>query len=399
MTDNATLQRLDRLEGYLQQDPDNLSLLADTFDAALEAGEYARAEPHLRHAQRLSPASVAWATREAHWLMAQRRWAEADASLMALQAEAELPPEGQAALLRDLALVALHRGEPALGLDRLRPLVSPVAPQQPMDEAIQLLWLRLLHRAAQLPEALAWAEARWQAQQLASGPAGAASLIALDANDAARSLAWAEFALKREPRQMEALVARATLALAQTDAPLARRLLGQALQKSPTDGRSLSVLGFAELLERKLDAARTTFEAAVRHMPQHIGTWHGLGWTRLLQGDMAAARAAFETALQLDRTFGESHGGLAVMQAMQGEREEAEASIERALRLDRGGASAQFAKAVLRGEAGDAQAVQRLAKRLLGHRPGLMGGSMLDAVQQAVPGFNAGEQRNGTSTH
>ena len=73
MTDNATLQRLGRLEGYLQQDPDNLNLLADAFDAAMEAGAFERAEPHLRHAQSLAPATVAWRMREAHWLMAQRR--------------------------------------------------------------------------------------------------------------------------------------------------------------------------------------------------------------------------------------------------------------------------------------------------------------------------------------
>lgn len=371
MTSSAALQRLDQLESYLQQDPDNLSLLADTFDCALEAGELTRATPHLQHARRIDPTAPAWRMREAHWLIAQQRWGEADDALMALHAEAELPPEGAAALAHDLAYVALERGEPTLGLERLGPFVAHVAADQPLDETLQLMWLRLLHRAGQLVDAMVWAEARWQAKGLASGAAGAASLIALDASDGQRSLAWADYALKREPRQMEALIARATLALADTDAALARRLLAMALQQNPTDGRSLSALGFTDLLETKLDAARTSFESAVRHMPAHIGTWHGLGWARLLQGDLAAAHEAFDVALQLDRNFGESHGGMAVVQAMQGRREDAESSIERAQRLDPAGASAQFAKAVLRGEAGDAGAINRLATRLLSQRRGL----------------------------
>ena len=391
MTDNAALQRLDRLEGYLRQDPDNLSLLADVFDVALQGGLFARAEPHLRHAQALGAAPLAWGMREAHWLLAQHRWDDAEHALTALRATTELPPEGEAALLHDLAYVALQRHEPARGLDWLRPLVEPVIAAQPLDDTLQLMWVRLLHRNLQLDEALAWAGARWQSQQLAAGAAGAASLAALDTSDAPRALAWADFALRHDPRQMEALVARATLALSQNNPGLSRRLLALALQQNPTDGRSLSALGFTDLLERKLDAARASFEAAVLHMPGHIGTWHGLGWTRLLQGYIAGAREAFETALQLDRNFGESHGGVAVVQAMQGEREAAEGSIERALRLDRGSPSAHFAKAVLNGEAGDARKIQRLATRLLAHRPGALGGTMLDTVKEAVPGFDAGD--------
>lgn len=386
MTAHPALQRLDRLEGYLRQDPDNLALLADTFDAALQAGEFARAEAPLRHARKLPHAPVlAWASREAHWLLGQRRWDDAERCLIALQAETELTPEGERAVCHDLAFVALQRGDVEGGIARLRPHVEGVAADTPLDATLQLLWLRLQHRAHRLPELVAWADARWQARQLAPSAAGAASLAALDADDGPRSLAWADYALTHEPMQVEALAARATLALAQNDAALSRRLLGLALQQNPRDGRCLSALGFSELLERKLPDARATFEAAVVHMPSHVGTWHGLAWARLLQGDLAAARQAFEVALELDRNFGESHGGLAVVQAMQGQREAAEASIERALRLDRAGASAHFAQTVLRGDAGDPKVISRLASRLLRHRPGVMGGAMLDEVRRAVP--------------
>jgi hypothetical protein len=53
MTDASSLLHLDRLEGYLRQDPDNPRLLVEAFDTALQAGELIRAERPLRHARHL----------------------------------------------------------------------------------------------------------------------------------------------------------------------------------------------------------------------------------------------------------------------------------------------------------------------------------------------------------
>jgi len=386
---HPNLQRLDRLENYLRQDPENPHLLGDAFEAALQAGELARAEFHLRHAQSLHLNAPAWQVREAHWLMAQSRWDEADQHLRALVSDANTPAAAHPALAQDLAYVALRRGDFATGLAQLAPSMDAVAANEPIEPSLQVLWLRLLHRLHRHADAMAWATARWQAQQLHYEAAGVASLIALDADDGGLSLQWADHALRHDEQQLEALVARATLALGQTNAALSRTLLNRALQQNANDGRTLSALGFTELLELHLDAARTRFEQAVQSMPSHIGTWHGLGWTLLLQGDLQAARQAFDTALALDRNFGESHGGLAVVQAMLGQRAEAEQSIERAVRLDRAGVSAHYAQAVLRGEARDMQAIRRLATRLLGGRAALTGHDMLDVLQRAMPAMKS----------
>ena len=366
MTHPAAIQRLDTLEGYLRHDPNNTALLADAFDVALQAGEWARAEFHLRHAQALGADGLAWRWREAHWRLAQHQWDEAGLCLRALAVDPGLPQAMQPMWAHDMAYLALRRGEFAAGLDQLAPWVEPVGPADPLDPALQVLWLRLSHRLDRHQEAMAWARARWQAGQLAAPAAGVASLIALDADDAQQGLQWAEHALRHDGEQPEALVARATLALAQNDAALSRGLLERALSRNSEDGRTLSALAFTELLDRRLDAACDCFRDAVRLMPGHIGTWHGLGWTLLLQGKLDEARQAFETALALDRNFGESHGGLAVALAMQGQHAEAEQSIERALRLDRDGMSAQYARAVLQGEARDPQAIRQLAHRVLG---------------------------------
>lgn len=386
MTSTPSTPRLDRLESYLRQDPDNPSLLGDTFEVALQAGELERAELHLQHAQMVGAApQQVWGLREAHLRLAQHRWDEAELCLQRLAAGADAPPELRAVLAHDLAYVALRRGDFETGVAQLAPLVEALPAIEPLDAACQALWLRLLHRLRRHEQAMAWAVARWDAKNLAAAAAGAASLIALDANDAPRSLLWAEYALKHDGQQLEAQVSRATLALGQNNPVLARQLLGQALQHNAADGRILSALGFADLLERRFDEARANFRLAVKGIPGHIGTWHGLGWTLLLLNDLLGAHQAFETALALDRNFSENHGGLAIILALLQRKSEAEQAIERALRLDRSSLSARYAETILKGEAHDLVAIRRLATRLLGGRPGMLGGTMLEAVTQAAP--------------
>jgi tetratricopeptide (TPR) repeat protein len=367
-TPSSDTARLDRLEAYLQHDPQNLVLLGDAFDTALRAGLFDRAVFHLRHAQALGADPRAWTLREAHWLMAQRRLEPARELLAGLLAQAASSPGLAVAIAHDLAVVALKQGDPEGGLNALRKAVETERPELPLAPVTQALWLRLLHGSGRLDEAMGWAAAREQRGGLGAEAAGVASLAALDAGDFTACRAWAERALGEGGTCVEALVARGSLALADRQSELARRLLSQALVQLPGDGRTLSALAFCELLDQHPDIARGWFDRAVVAMPRHIGTWHGLAWTALMLGDLPAARRAFETALGLDRNLGESHGGLAVVQALGQESAAARSSIERALRLDPASLAARYAQAVIDGEAKDPQVLQRLAQRVLGAR-------------------------------
>lgn len=369
--------RLLSLEGFLRQDPHNQNLLADTFDAALAAGELVRAEALLGTASEQGYSTPAWTFRAVNLLLARKRPQEARDLLLELQAAHGEHP----AVAHNLAYCDFIQGDHAVCSQRLRPWVDGVGPLPvPLDvpqlAALQVLWLRALHRQALLDEAWDWVQAQLERNNLSAPAAGVASLVAVDADhmEAVKVLAGA--ALSHDPMQMEALVARATIALAERDVPLARKLLDAALRHNAADGRSLSAMGFAELLSSNLPQARDWLEQAVGRMPGHIGTWIGLGWTRLLQQDLAGARHGFEQALALDRNFGESHGSLAVVQALAGERDEAQKSIERALGLDKSNLSARYAQALLAGEASDAQAIHRLARRLLGGRAAPLGGDL-----------------------
>jgi len=379
MTHSAALQRLDRLEGFLRDDPDNPALLNDTFDTALQAGEWPRAEAVLRRGLERGGDPWGWRSKEVHWLIAQQRLTDARAALHALASASGLPEALRPVVAHDLAFLALREHTPEPGLLELAPWVE-VDAQQPVAPALEVLWLRLMHHATRLDDAMAWARARWAAGTLSAPAAGVAALVALDANDLPTALLWADHALGAHGGPSEALVARASVALVRQEVALARTLLGNALQHNPADGRVLSALGFADLLERRLPDARSRLTSAVQAIPHHVGTWHALGWTCLLQGDLDAALQAFRHAVDLDRNFAESHGGLAVVLAVRNEREAAAESIRRAMGLDRENLSGRYAQAVLDGEARDPRQLDALATRLLGGRAAPFGGSLRELL-------------------
>ncbi|MGM9486042.1 tetratricopeptide repeat protein [Ideonella sp. YS5] len=363
MSSNEPIDALQRLEGFLAQDPGNNGLLMRAFEAALHSGRLERAGAHLEAGMALGKEPLAWRLHHAHWLMARREWQAAADSLDELLSTPDTPPGLADTVRHDLALTCLYRGRGQEGLACLSPLVDPTG-AAPAPH-LQVVWLRLMHRSNRLDEALDAAR-RWAAvQQLAPEAQGVAALVALDANDMALSDQWSRAALLHHPRQIEALVSRGSLCLAGQDPQEAKHCLAQALQANPDDGRALSAWAFALMLSGEWPGARESFERALKLMPEHIGTWHGLGWLTLLQGDLEAARSAFDHALAMDRNFAESHGGMAAVLARAGERAAAEGAIEIALRLDRHCLSAHYARAVLDGEAGDAGKLQQLAARLL----------------------------------
>ncbi|WP_420997913.1 tetratricopeptide repeat protein [Cupriavidus sp. 30B13] len=376
------LARLTRLEQYLREDPNNLPLLEDAFNVAFAAGEWERARFHLRHAAALGVTGHTVDFREAHLDLAAHRWQQARARLESMRAAPGLPVEARDAVAHDLAYAAFRQGDLDGSHAVLAPLMEPVEARP--TPAQQILWLRLLHHAGRLEDAVEWVRSRISSDWLVADASGVASLAALDLGQLDVAQAWATAALRENSQLLEALVALGTVALARRNPTQARAALRGALEVHPRDGRAWSALGFVDLLEQQLDAAIYDFHQAVQSMPDHIGTWNGMGWTNIVRRDMEAAAQAFERAIALDRNFGESHGGLAVAYAFLGRREEAEQAIERANGLDRTNLASQYASAVLGGDARDVQTIQRLAVRLLSRRAGPAGGTMADWLPPVV---------------
>ncbi len=371
--DEGSTARLERLEAYLREDPSNPGLLTEAFGAALQCAQWERAAFHLRHAQVLQPGNLAWSLREGDLLLAQGQYQLAAELLDALLSLDGAPREFTDAVLHNLAWIAFQDGRYQDCADRLTSRLQDL--DHPASAALARLWLRALHHAGQVDQAVAWAGAADARQQLPAAAAGVASLAALDADQLEQAGQWAARALEQatpDDRPIEALVTQSSLALARQDAAQARTQARAALQISPRDGRAWSAHAMADLLAGDLPTALAHFDNALATMPGHIGTWHGKAWAQLLSSDLQGAQRSFTSALDLDRNFAESHGGLAVALALQGRTEEAQQHIERALRLDAFNLSGRYAQAIVGGEIRDLESFQALAKRLLRGQDGLL---------------------------
>lgn len=360
MNTQTTVQRL---LGFLADDPGNLALRADIFQAALEGADFDEAHRQAAWVLGREPVNHGWRHRLAMLDIARGELDEAALLLQALIDEGQDDP----AIAYNRAYVDFARGQLALAAERLGPLVQAHAATLP--QALELL-LGCLHRLGRADDAVALFRAHAGAANSAKA-FGEAALAALDATQPTLALRWAERALALDGDQHEALVAKGSLLVGRRDVPGAMALLERARARHPEDGRTWSAIGMAELMAGRLPAAREAFTRATRWMPGHVGTWHGLAWCHVFERDLAAAAAVFETALALDRNFAESHGGVAVVLALQGRREEAEAAVRRAQKLDAQGLAARYAQAVLSGEADDPVRFQQLVNEVLaGLQPG-----------------------------
>ena len=332
------LDRIRTLEGFLQQDPDNLPLQRELVGLHLAAGQPRRAAAQAESALRLQPADTAMQATLVSCLLAAGDLQEAlDRSAGWLGGEPGLVQ------IRQLQWAYAQAGAEAALADLLLQLFDA----NPWGRlAPRLVVLRGLHFLRRTAEARSRAEALL-AQESSEALAGLAALLAFDEGDWARARSLVDAAWQGQGDNVDLLYLRASFALAAGEMASAEANARRALDLSPDDGRCWSVWGQVLLRAARFAEARPPLERALQLMPRHTGSHLLLGWTLLLQGDRVGARHRFTQALALDRNFADSHGALAVLDALEGRRDEARAALDRALRLDRQGLSARLATLLL----------------------------------------------------
>lgn len=366
---------LQRLQGYLRDDPDNEFLLAEAFDVALACGQWSIAEHSVRQAFALTPGDPTWTLRKAHLQMATADFDLARCELESLAHGLDTRHELSDIVLHDLSFIDLHQNDVAACISRLTPRMNltrdMVEQACAWPASLVNLWLRALHRQGELQHALDWLQA-WTIDEAEWPPeiAGVASLVALDAQQLDCAQRWSDHALRQPeqvggPRSAEAWLTQASLALLMNDTARARHCVGNASALRPEEGRILSTSGFIDLQTGQFEMAREAFLRALRLMPRHIGTWHGLGWTQVLQLDLPSARSSFESALSLDPNFADSHGALAVVAVLQKDPSAAQTHLRRATRLNPANLPGQIAKSILEGTITDALALQQHIQHLV----------------------------------
>jgi Tfp pilus assembly protein PilF len=345
---SATAQRVDRLLGFLDADPDNLSLIADAADAALEAGRLDMVSQLLDRHAALAPPPPRLANLAGVAAMRQGRFDAAET----LFAEALAAEPGDPALRHNLAWAKAARSDLAGASDLLDETVAAAVP------AAAALKVRVLHRLGEVEDALAWGAGFVDRFPGDADLLGALSSAALDAEENELAAAYAE-------RGGEAPDALATLGMLRLDAANpeeAAAFFDRALAVQKDSGRALLGKGLVAMAALEGAEAARHLDRAAGVFGDHVGSWVTAGWAYFLTGDLVRARQRFETALAVDDTFAEAHGGLAVIDVLDKRLDAARRGAQTALRLDRECFSAVLARSLLLEAEGDPKSAERLRR-------------------------------------
>lgn len=327
------VERLDRMKGFLDQDPDNLQLLADVSDLALDAGEVDTARMCVQRALSTTPDDPYFALRLSSVAIAERNFEEAGFITQ------QLLDRGftQEPILYNhaIALANLEKYNDAAQCLSSIPLNSDI-------EGAARLRIRCLHYLGEIDQAIDVANQYLATHPNALDVVSMLSLLHFDNDDLNQAECFADIALRSDKPGLDALLAKGGVELSKLNTVEAEQLLHHAIDIAPTNGRVWMQLGMTELAKLNLENAEKHLQRAVHYMPSHLGSWVALGWVLLLSNKLDQAEEMFNAAQARDDSFAETHSGLAAIAAIKGDFKTAEHLNKVARRLDPNILSNQF---------------------------------------------------------
>jgi tetratricopeptide (TPR) repeat protein len=375
----AAAETLDKLIGFLGQDPQNRRLLADAAAAALDARRPDLVEGFLEQYEALDSLSSPLLNIRALAAMAQGRHEDAANAFSTLLAHAPDQPT----LRFNLAWAKAMLGDWQAVADLVDADVATVVPRACG------LKVQALHHLGLLDEALAWGEDCIAHQRGDTELFAALSVAAVD--DERMDLAE-QYALRAGDTH-EGRSTLGMIALAEQRVEDSVAHFDAALIDRPDSARALLGKGLAQLLTGQAGEAAMAMDRSAEVFGDHLGAWISAGWAHFRNGDTATARARFEHALELDQTFAETHGALAVMDILDGDREGGRRRAAIAHRLDRKCLSATLAQSLLLVADGRQDTAGRLIRNALSEPIGPDGetiAAMMVRYGSNTPGFPRG---------
>ncbi|MCG3723683.1 tetratricopeptide repeat protein [Vibrio cincinnatiensis] len=332
-------QQYNRYRKYLEIDPENNQLLAQTIELGLKSGEVQGAWELAQDAMNRFPEDYSCRYQAVTAALASHHYTDVIQWLSDIISSSPAPVWAQ----YNYAYALFQIGK----FDSVIDYVTTVLKQAVPVPRIELIMARSLHFKGYYSEGASVMSSFLNDHPGDPEALGVMSLLFLDMNATERAEKAAEEALCKDGGQVEALLAMAAIQWAQRNHQKASALIDKALTIAPSVGRALSIKGQLLLAEGNHLNAMKVFELAVKSIPSHIGTWHGLAWCYLFTDQFEKCREAFEAALELDRNFAESHGGLALIAHIMRDEHEVNEHLERALRLDRSCFTGLFVQAML----------------------------------------------------
>lgn len=344
-------KRLANLLGWLEGDSENIQLMSDAIDAALDADQIDLARELLdrfREKAELTPAMMNLAG-----LVSLRAGKPSEAA----EYFEKLIASGGDGLPTRFNLAWCH----AIGNDNAAALAlldDQMVTQLPQAAALKV---HMLHSEGEFEEAMA------TAQQLAihhpnhAGLMAAMSVLALDVEDTA----LAREAAEKAGNHPDALTTLGTLALGDSNVDAARAMFQQALDQNPQNPRAWIGKGLTQLNDADKSGALADLDRGAEMFGDHVGSWIAAGWAYFLSGNHQTARERFQKALDYDDNFAESQGSMAVIEAVEGNMDIARKRTEIAMRLDRQCFSGAFAQSLILQSDGDPEKAAKIIDQAL----------------------------------
>lgn len=377
----AAKARLNSLLGYLALDQNNLPLLADAANAALDASELDQADALLQRYQDKAALPLQLVNTRGLVALRSGRLDEAASAFDALIKKGVSEPS----VRFNRAWVHALRNEHAEALGMLDDDVVAVTPRAAS------LKVQMLHHLGQIEEALACGQGMTERFPGNDVLLGALSVAAMDADD----LELAGHYAAQASGGADAWTTQGLIRLNEDDLAGSMEFFERALAEQPEAPRAWLGKGLGLLAGGETNEAMAALERGAEIFGTHLGSWIAVGWTQFIAKDLKGARATFEKALAIDENFAETHGALAVLDIAGGQLESAKRRADIALRLDRECFGAMLAKMLLQRAGSNAGAAQRIWDKAMNMPAGANGKTL--AQSMIGLGMNAGPRGGGSA--
>lgn len=371
------MERWQSLLQFLEQDPDNVSLIADAADAAFDAGELETARDLLARHRALAGLPLPLINLEG---LVALRLHELAAAAAAFDALLEAGVDDPSVRFNRAWVHALNEEHEAV-LALLDDDTVAVA------ERAAALKVQTLHHLGKIEEALAAGRGMVERFPGNDSLLGALSVAAMDADD----MELARHYAGQASGGSDALTTRGLIALNESNPGDSVALFDQALALHPNAPRAWIGKGLGLVASGDTAGGTKALRKGAEIFGDHMGSWIALGWTQFMARDLVGARQTFDHALSLDDNFAETHGGLAVIDVAEGKLESATRRADIALRLDRECFGGMLAKLLLAEAKGNAATAQRIWDKAMNVAVGAEGQTLAQAMSGL--GLDPGKMR------
>lgn len=362
----ANASRLSRLLEFLESDPENLNLLADAANAALDESALDNVGELITRYRALADVPPPLLNVEGIAALRQGRLDEAITAFSALRHSGHDDSSIRFNLAWAGALQQRHE-------DVLELLDEEVVTTVPRAAALKV---QTLHHLGRIEDAISAGQGMAEIYPKDNYLLGALSVAAMDADDFELARHYAT----RADGGSDALTTQGLISL-QDDAPeAALALFGRALAEHPDAPRAWLGRGLSLLSQGHVDAAAPCLDKGAEIFGDHLGSWIASGWTHFIRKDLVAARRSFETALAHDDNFAETHGALAVLDIAEGNIDSARRRTDIALRLDKECFGGILARTLLLEMDGKPELAAKIRERAMNMPMGLDGKTLAQAM-------------------